>query len=56
MALDDFNTYKEDLTNYTLGHLDGLETEKTICSGKDFCCTFKVSLKEARTSNNYFYR
>lgn len=57
VALDNFSTYKEDLANYTLEPLEGVETNgKVVCSGNEFCCTFNVTLKEARKDNNYYYR
>lgn len=56
VALDGFNTYSEDLSNFTLEDLGELRTEKTVCSGEEFCCTFNVTLKEARTAKNYFYK
>ncbi|KAF5283862.1 hypothetical protein FQA39_LY04682 [Lamprigera yunnana] len=53
----DFNTYKEDMSNYTFKELNLNQTNasETVCSGNSFCCSINISWSISSVPN-YAYK
>lgn len=55
--INSFMTSTENLVNYTFKAVDFSQTKihETVCSGKNFCCNFDISIT-FNMSPNYFYK